>query len=91
MLFTESGGISLEGESTFLILPAVYLGFMALPLSGLFHSLPGSQNRKVLIGAAVVLGIVGLLGFTVAPVFRNVFFLGILIYTFGANWFMGRS
>ncbi|MCI4667773.1 MAG: tetratricopeptide repeat protein [Bacteroidia bacterium] len=88
-IFLDSNGnVQLDGDSVWLIMPAVFLGFMSLPISGLFNASRGSRNRSILIGVAVGLGIVGILGFTVIPQAGNLFFLGILIYTFVANSFM---
>ncbi|MEO0895614.1 MAG: tetratricopeptide repeat protein [Bacteroidota bacterium] len=80
--------LSIEGETAWILLPALYFGFMSLPLSGMFNTRQGGRNRKILVGATIVLAIAGLLGMLVSIDLFQAFFIGVLIYTFASGFFM---
>ena len=88
---TDEGLFVTEGGETLFFL-SMTLIFLMIPVGGFFKTLPGSKSRKQLgwgLGLLCFFGIAGI--FTQAELFVNAFFIGILLFSLGANYVLGKD
>ncbi len=88
---TDEGLFVTEGGETLFFL-SMTLIFLMIPVGGFFKTLSGSKSRKQLgwgLGFLCFFGIAGI--FTQAELFVNAFFIGILLYSLGANYVLSKD
>ncbi|HFC01288.1 MAG TPA: hypothetical protein ENJ53_10830 [Phaeodactylibacter sp.] len=82
--------IDKEGGVIFFL--GIYFGFLLIPVGGLFNSKPKTAARKKLSYYVLGLALVGLIGaVTCASWVLYIFFIGIFIFSFAANYIIMKS
>jgi len=82
--------ISIGGELLFHL--TIFFLVMLIPLGGLFNSTKGTKARRNLTIYVAAIGVFGLIGaLTYAGWALNLFFLGVLVFSFAANYIIMKS
>ncbi|MEL6923275.1 MAG: hypothetical protein AAFO94_04440, partial [Bacteroidota bacterium] len=91
-IIIENGSIFIENGGVLLIHLSIFFLFMLIPLGGLFNSTAGTKARRNLTYYVIAIAVFGLIGaFTYAGWALNAFFIGILSFSFAANYIIMKS